>query len=62
MLQTVELVLSSDAVERTKELAREHSEKARAAVESFPPARSEQEERSREGLIELTKVVLTRTK
>lgn len=60
--QAVAWVRSSGGVSRTRALAAKHSALAVQAVQAMPPAESADAARCRQGLIELTQIVLSRSK
>ncbi|XP_043703070.1 solanesyl-diphosphate synthase 1, mitochondrial-like isoform X1 [Telopea speciosissima] len=52
----------SHGIQRTRELASEHANRAAAAIDSLPESDDEDVKRSRQALVDLTQMVLTRTK
>ncbi|KAJ4976862.1 hypothetical protein NE237_001968 [Protea cynaroides] len=52
----------SRGIQRTRELATEHANRAAAAIDSLPECDDEDVKRSRRALVDLTQMVLTRTK
>ncbi|KAK4491571.1 hypothetical protein RD792_002323 [Penstemon davidsonii] len=58
----LEYLGKSRGIERTMELATMHANLASAAIDSFPENEDEDVQRSRRALVELTHIVITRTK
>ncbi|XP_043689648.1 solanesyl diphosphate synthase 3, chloroplastic/mitochondrial-like isoform X2 [Telopea speciosissima] len=52
----------SRGIQRTRELATEHANRAAEAIDSLPESDDEDVKRSRRALVDLTQIVLTRTK
>ncbi|XP_057416058.1 solanesyl diphosphate synthase 3, chloroplastic/mitochondrial-like isoform X1 [Lotus japonicus] len=58
----LEYLGKSRGIQRTKELAMKHANLAAAAIDSLPESDDEEVRRSRKALIDLTHIVITRTK
>ncbi|KAL8162495.1 hypothetical protein V2J09_013984 [Rumex salicifolius] len=58
----IEYLGRSHGLQRAKELARKHASLAAQAIESLPESEDENVRRSRRALVELTHIVITRTK
>lgn len=56
------MVLDSNGIERTRQLAAEHIKAAVAVIESLPPAKSDHSRACRQALIDITRQILTRRK
>lgn len=61
-LQALEYLGKSRGMQRARELAKEHAGRAAAAIDSLPESDNEDVKRSRRALIDLTHIVITRTK
>jgi len=61
-LQALDYLQKSRGIERTKELAREHANRAIKAIEALPDSDDEDVLTSRRALIDITERVITRTK
>ncbi|XP_042520432.1 solanesyl diphosphate synthase 3, chloroplastic/mitochondrial isoform X2 [Macadamia integrifolia] len=58
----LEYLGKSRGIQRTRELATEHANRAAAAIDSLPESDDEDVKRSRRALVDLTQIVLTRAK
>nr|WET55171.1 geranyl diphosphate synthase [Elsholtzia stachyodes] len=58
----LEYLSKSHGIQRTRELAAKHASLASAAIDAFPENDDEVVQRSRRALVELTHIVITRTK
>jgi geranyl diphosphate synthase len=61
-LQALDYLQKSRGIERAKELAREHANRAIKAIEALPDSDDEDVLTSRRALIDMTERVITRTK
>nr|WET55166.1 geranyl diphosphate synthase [Elsholtzia luteola] len=60
--RALEYLSKSRGIQRTRELAAKHASLASAAIDAFPENDDEVVQRSRRALVELTHIVITRTK
>lgn len=60
--QALDYLFKSKGLDKTKELAAEHADKAVKAIEAFPQSDDEDVIISRRALVDLTRRVMTRTK
>ncbi|KAI4315017.1 hypothetical protein L6164_027868 [Bauhinia variegata] len=58
----LEYLEKSRGIQRTKELAMKHANLAAAAIDSLPESNDEEVRKSRRALVDLTRIVFTRTK
>lgn len=60
--QALDYLGRSNGIHRTRELATKHANLAASAIESLPESEDEDVRRSRRALLDLTHMVITRTK
>lgn len=60
--QALDYLGRSQGIQRTRELAAEHASLAVEAIDSFPESDDEDVRLSRRALVDLTQIVITRTK
>lgn len=61
-MQALDYLGKSRGIQRTRELAQKHANLASVAIDSLPENDDEDVQRSRRALVELTQIVITRTK
>lgn len=61
-MQALDYLGKSRGIQKTKELAVKHATLAAEAIDSLPESDDEDVRKSRKALVELTQIVITRTK
>lgn len=62
LMQALEMVMSSQGIARTKQLAAYHAQQAALAIAGLPPSSSRRGQLCRRALTELTQTVINRSK
>jgi geranyl diphosphate synthase len=61
-VQALDYLGKSRGIQKTKELAVKHANLAAEAIDNLPESDDEEVRKSRKALVELTQIVITRTK